>query len=344
MIVSVRISQKPETIKAGIMTKPAEDAQHSRKQRPVTFDPKLELFQDNLQLVTLTFGIVLYTDALFSENANAINACYDRFLSLCPESELRFYATENMRRHKPVTKRALAMLPTWLKPGAPPREYFAIELKNGQAYQDAPTFSFKVCGGEPGSTLRQSGQPNMVKMAFPAQWGSERSGDMLKLVQDLCSFFPFKSGLAGFSFECSRYASEASQSHAWAASMRHPGIDIPRIPEDGRALGQDGLKGVGWLTILGNYFVNLLGGVESIRRGLSNDIEILEVSHGVILRAGAAPALGDVNSADRLPLYREIYRLLASWIGLASERTLAFNLAENYVERTERWFKRLADE
>src|ERR1041385_5809116 len=79
----------------------------------------LELKEGGLRLVSVTFGVTLYTNAFFTEISKRVLGCLERFLQLCPPENLRFYATTNMRMHKPVTKRTLGMLETWLKPGAP---------------------------------------------------------------------------------------------------------------------------------------------------------------------------------------------------------------------------------
>ena len=72
-----------------------------------------------------------------------------------------------MRRHKPVTKSTLNMLSTWLKPGAPQREFIRLQLKGGEQYQDAPHWKFDVFGIEPKSKLYNKGNANIISVAFP---------------------------------------------------------------------------------------------------------------------------------------------------------------------------------
>ena len=185
----------------------------------------------------------------------------------------------------------------------------------------------------------------MLKMTFPSEWGVDKCEEMLALTKDICSYFPFQSGSAGFVFECSPYEEEESQTHAWKMSMRHRGIDISRIPEDASAVGQDAVKGVNWLTILGETFVKKLGGSQRIKKVLSREVEMIDAAKGIILKAGPAPAIGDVNRRDYLPAYQEVYRLVEPLMQPAIERSLAFNLAgEDDEEMTERWFKRFASE
>ena len=257
---------------------------------------------DGVRLVTLTVGMTLYMKAPLSKNAKGVLAIYDRFLSWCPKEALAFYATENMRRHKPISKSTFGMLPTWLKPAAPAREFIRLQLTDGEQYQDAPRHKFDAFGVEPKSKQFVLGHANLMSLAFPADSDAAAATTLRDRFLEICELMPFQSGHSGHSFECSKYASEQSQTHAWSLSMRHPGVDISRITDDAIAVGRDAVKGVGWLTALGGEFVSTLGGLPKIKRALPRDVELIELKGGVVLQAGSAPAIGDVNRSDKLPL------------------------------------------
>lgn len=167
---------------------------------------------------------------------------------------------------------------------------------------------------------------------------------MVSLVAELANVFPFTSGLAGFAFECSRYAKEDSETYAWQASMSHPGIDIVRLPVDAKAPGIDAVRGINWLTLVGAPIVQSLGGASRLQASLGSDIEVLDCRHGVVIKAGLRPAIGDVNRGDVLPLYRRVYRVLAAYVEVAARRSMSFHLTDDYVERTEAWYRRFQGE
>lgn len=307
----------------------------------------LELKEDGITLTALTFGINLY----FNESFYAIPAqtlqSFELFQKASAGMPLTLYANENMNEHKPVNKRVMGMLGTWLASDAPQRPFVALELKSSPTPQDAPHLKYQVWGDI-------TTQSNIISMAFPSAFGEEKADEMLALVVQLAEFIPFRSGLAGYSFECSRYAKRKSETHAWSTSMRHPGVDIVRIPVDAKALGKvrgevdskapvgsQGVKGVGWLTLLDASLCSELGGVAALRQKLPTPIEILECRHGVILKAGPKPELGDIDRGETLALYREIYKLLVPWISVSSDMSMAFQLAKDYVERTRAWYARL---
>jgi len=308
-------------------------------------DPaKFELRSDDGQLlVALGFGLTLYGSPPLSGDGKAVLDIYRRFLELCPKDALTFYASENMRQHKPIAKSTLNMLPTWLKPGAPAREMVSLQLKDGEQYQDAPRYNFQVFGMEKKSKMFKVGYASAISLGFPLEESGEFFTQMRDLFVAMCSVFPFRSGMAGLSFECSKYELETSQTHAWGLSMRHPGININRIVNDSMAVHTDAIKGVNWLTALSSEMVAGVGGAAKLRKALSREIEFIEVPHGIILQAGPAPAAGDLNRGDKLPLYRSVFQPLAPLVKVSAERTPSFNLSTDYEERTTQWFLRFED-
>jgi hypothetical protein len=304
-------------------------------QRPSGSPADLGLTHEGSRLVTLTMGINLYSGTSFYDCPAAVLGAWALFQKFCPPEQLKFYATETMTAHKPITKRVLNMPDTWLKPGAPRKAYVALELKSGAAYQDAPEFKYHIW------SVAASKQAKVLSLAFPADFAAERPAQMLELVQQLGESFPLVSGLAGYAFECSPYDKTRSEEYAWSASLRHPGIDIVRLPFDAKAPGTDAIKGVGWLTLVGGEMLKELGGLAGIRKKLPAEVGLSQVKHAVIVKIGAAPAMGDVNRGDILPLYRQVYALLAPRIAVAAERSMAFNLVDQFVEKTEQWYMRL---
>lgn len=307
-------------------------------------DDSLELVAaDQVRLVSLVLGLSAYTEAPFSSMSAGVLSIYDDFLSRVGKSAFRFYATENMRSHKPISKSTLTMLPSWLSGDAPSREYVSIEMKDGEQPQDAPHLKFQVHGIEAKSKLFQKGRGNAISMAIPVNEIAAGHAMLKELFIQVCSTLPVRSGTAGLVLECSRYDASASETHAWTTGMRMRGLDICRIPFDCQAVGVDGLKGVGWLTALGQPLVAQLGGIDRLKQGWPSAISVMETPHAVIIQAGESPQWGDVNQPDTLALYREVYKKVGSLIEVAGKRSMSFNLDEDYVERTEQWFMRLRD-
>jgi len=306
---------------------------------------ELDLVEDGLRLVSLTFTVTFFTDVMFSTIPDTVLGCFDRFKKFCPETRLKYYLTENMKQHKPVTPRALGMLRTWLKPGAPSREFIALELTDGEHPDAAPKFKFKVWGNEPNS-LKVAEDGNYVHMAFPPEWGLERTEEMFQLVIEIAGFFPYQSGLGGFGFECTRGKRRKAETFAWARSMRYRGIDIFVHPYDTLAVGKDAIKGVNWLTVLCDPFVDRLGGRAKLRKSLPKSVELFDLPRGLLLKAGTVPRLGDTNRQELLPEYKAVYKALAPLAEPGYDRTIMFlagDASRNYEPNTAAWQRRFAD-
>lgn len=295
------------------------------------------------RLVSVCCDGVLYTGQDLSAIPRSVLHIYEKFLSLCPPGVLRWYATENMTRHKACTPRALDMLRGWLRPGAPPRDVLSIELKDGARYDDASEHSFFVWGeeqGYPGYGV----DANVVRCAFPARWAMEKPGELLAFAVDACEHFPFHSGHAGFALSLSPYHQEKSDRAAWGLSIQHPGLDISRSVVDSVALRREGIKGVNWLTMLGREFADRLGGIKALRQQLTDSVGVLPVTAGVILQAGPAPLWGHVNRGELLPDYRSVYNAVASLQEPIIERYGALDLpGGDHRDKTKMWLRRFAN-
>jgi len=89
---------------------------------------------------------------------------------------LRQYATETMTKHKPLTPRALSMVPTWFGPKAPKSESYGIELTDAVPYNAAAATKIHITGRE----LTDAGRlesATLIRYVFPASWGIDRAGE-----------------------------------------------------------------------------------------------------------------------------------------------------------------------
>lgn len=306
----------------------------------------LELRIDDARVVSLVFGISLYTDKPFSSIRQSILDASDLFFSHCPQEQIKFYATETMKKHRPVTKKTFGMLKTWLAPDAPPREYVALELKDGDAFNWAPKHKLEFFGGEEGSTAFSKKNANLLRMAFPPEWGTERQQELYDLTCRLCTLLPAQSCQAGYAFECSPYWLKQGQNHAWSKSMRHRGINIHVTSKDIIATGQDGIRGVNWLTYICEDFAERIGGRTAAENAASEDVEVLPLGTGVLFKAGESPQIGDQNRRDFLPQYKEVFSILAPLTEEPIERSPTFTLLdrEGRAEKTGQWLGRFADD
>jgi len=94
-----------------------------------------------------------------------------------------------------------------------------------------------------------------------------------------------------------------------AVAHRFAGVEVNGFSTTS-VWAMDGIKSVNWLTILSEELVERVGGRKSLRRKLSTDIVFHELPKTLVLQAGPAPKMGDVNGVDELQLYREVAQTL----------------------------------
>ena len=67
-----------------------------------------------------------------------------------------------------------------------------------------------------------------------------------------------------------------------------------------------------WLTLLGAKLTTGLAGAKSLAKAVPKGVSVLTLGPGgVVIRAGEAPQVGNVNRNDLLPLYHAVGQLVA---------------------------------
>lgn len=297
--------------------------------------------EEGIRRASLVFSVNLFTNVSFMAMPDALLRCQEMFFELCPRQMLRFYATENMRKHRPVNSKVFGMLELWLKNPQAKEDIVALELKDGEDVLDAPKHSFKVYGRDRNARGKPDELANTLTFAFPPEFGVERADDMFELTRRLAEVFPYQSGCAGFAYQCSRYSPELGETFAWQKSMRYPEIDIVRSPQDRHAVEQNALKTIGWLTLVSDAFLNELGGAKAVEKMLGAGIDRIRVGGGLIFRIGAAPTLSDRNRGESAPDYKKLYIALRPLIERAREQSPWFATgSDDQDDQTEAWFRR----
>lgn len=82
-------------------------------------------------------------------------------------------------------------------------------------------------------------------------------------------------------------------------AQQFPGLEVDTMVHNFKRELLDHIKGVNWYTILGNQFVERLGGENLLNHAFSSrsDLETLNYDNGLIIRAGDYPQLGAQGEA-----------------------------------------------
>jgi hypothetical protein len=109
--------------------------------------------------------------------------------------------------------------------------------------------------------------------------------------------------------ELGRFPEKATETMG-AIRKRYPGLDLSD-PGSSQYVAKGAYKCVNWLTMIGAAGCESLGGVDALRSRFRAEVEVYKLSHGVLIRAGVAPDIGDTNRRRDLTLYRQVGNVLA---------------------------------
>ncbi|MER0240433.1 type VI immunity family protein [Fulvimarina sp. MAC8] len=171
-----------------------------------------------------------------------------------------------------------------------------------------------VIGGGARGTIGKP-RPSTISTYLPSRWLIEHREAYIEAVLRWCSRIKPLHGMSGLSMVRDMNSPPYSMrdTRAFPFLKRFPGLDYMDTAQFNLVTGgARGIRGVNWLTILGETYVDELGGEAAITMGLGSQAEITvhRFNGGVLIRSGDLPSLGDVN-AGRFP---EAYRPAAGLV------------------------------
>lgn len=145
-------------------------------------------------------------------------------------------------------------------------------------------------------------------ISLPLEWAAKNPGRFPEYVLGICKRLKPLSGYGGLGLLESPSLLTAVRWQALARKMgeRFPGLEI-EDRSGGSIWLRNGIKGVNWLTILGDRWVNEMGGLDYLKVRLGESFYFYPYEGGLMIQAGQKPQIGDVK-ANRWP---ELYVTLA---------------------------------
>ncbi len=139
-------------------------------------------------------------------------------------------------------------------------------------------------------------------------------GVLLQLATEAASRFPVLCGVAGHAATWNPHEKPTAfwEIHGWC--KRHLGLDV-QDPDAMAWQVLDGLPGTSWITVIGNSLADRLKiDLAALAAGpWKHGVTGAALAHGLILQAGPAPVLGDLNRDEFPWVYAEVARRLAPW-------------------------------
>ncbi len=182
-----------------------------------------------------------------------------------------------------------------------PRHFFTLEVADDPG---VPAFGFRYTEVDPARAAR----PSAVELTLPQ---ATDPGKLLALARRLPELGPFLVAVGGHAARWNPAHDRLAFAQIRVWCKRYLGLDVQALEEMAWRI-PDGLPGTSWLTLLGPALADRLKlDLDALAHGWSADVEATPVAGGLLLRAGAAPTLGDVNRGEFPAAYAEVARRLA---------------------------------
>jgi hypothetical protein len=266
----------------------------------------LQFFKDGTEYMKLCVDITAYWTGQAVAHRQGILDFHDRALRVIGQ-HLAFYETAQMKGSVPLDKQALDLVPEWTSRPQDDQEFVSVKLEGGTV-ADMPSDTALGFWSVP----FRGNRVGAIKAVLPAHTAA--NPDVLRnLAAGMIDGLALHSGHAGYSINWDyrgRYAPLCRRTMGRLA-RRFPGIDLPDVHAALMAV-PSGLKRINWLTFLGNDLCDRFGGIAKLRDALTDPaIDLHDSRHGVMITAGGAPGIGEVNRQERLAPYHAVGRVLA---------------------------------
>lgn len=255
------------------------------------------------ELVVPALAVTLYFRGQAASYAAGVESCLQSFLRDWG-GQLTWYADEDLGRFRPATPKRLSRPIERLRRRDKPMPFYAWTMSAGESFESPSAVGFQ-------SHVRaHDGALSFIRASFPpeAYAGDAGAARFVELVAQWSAMLPLTHGYAGFALNQSE---SDRQMRSWILpriSGRFPGFEIDDC--GGTALrGGHAIKGVNWLTLVSDPFLERLGGITSLRSRLDPAIEVRPIQgRGALFRLGSKPEAGDLALGQTLPLHRALAR------------------------------------
>lgn len=237
----------------------------------------------------------------------AVGQCIEEYLTLV-KPHLKRFGGEKMG----IKRFGRDTLPSLNEQIEPMGEYDFFELIMTGSEKDAEVSSYNL------KTLlngkRSYKEIGYISATFPLEFLEQQpSGFFQHFVHDWSKRLSPYHGYAGLGLIRSVGNADARRAEPliYPLLRRFPGLEIDK-PNFHSIYCVEGIKGINWLTILSDTFLQKLGGKETLRVQLGNEFLFYDYSGGTIIQSGDFPQIGDMQQNNIPKHYQKLYRLVKS--------------------------------
>ena len=272
--------------------------------------PELTFVDNAVPFARLCIDATFYWRGSMYDRGSSLAAAYRHALSAV-ESDIVYFETGSMAGAKKLKADSLGMVPFWLERAKRREDIYIMHLKAGNT-PDEPTDRAVYFMADEEDDV----PVGALKLSLPVSC-ADKPEQLLQTVLTVAGDLEFESGHCGYSLAWDDRGDGAPDAlvrmHHLAG--RYLGVDLYKVNTTLRAIqlsDAPGIKVVNWLTLLGGTIVSQLGGAKTVRDATGSSCALYSVGAGLLVRAGAAPTVGDCNRKDDVSALKSVGRALAS--------------------------------
>ncbi len=238
-----------------------------------------------------------------------VAACFKDYFNMCGD-QLNWATHPDSKQWHDLRKMKLTTPEDWFRDKQPgENDSWQFYYHGGDGFQEASHFCIRGLGSR--KWQADMGELSFLSAYLPLDWFDRRKDRLQDLVLSWCHRLKPYHGYAGIGIleSLDSITIRRHEKAVYALAKRFPGLEVDS-PVDHTLYLSKGIKGVNWLTVLGDAWVERLGGRDKLS-GLPRDaFPIYNYPGGIVIQAGVTPEIGDRNRRLKPQNYPRVARLL----------------------------------
>jgi hypothetical protein len=296
--------------------------------------PVARLARDpDVSVLRAALGLTLYLDDAMHWAREGALASLRAFLEHAPREGARWFTTSAMEAWEPLSDATLARIEEALAlpwDRVTPRHLLHVRVADETG---APSFGWQYREVD---GARRNGGASWLQVVLP---DTRAPDDLLHLAIGLGQEHPFLAGVGGYvgAFNPAEAPTAFQLLRAWC--RRYLGLEVQH-PDAAARYARAALPGTNWITMLGPALRDALPPTSDLASPWNEDVAVMPLAHGVLVRAGETPTLGDANTLLFPAAYAEVAHRLAP---LLPRSPPSFPQWDADAKETAAWMRRFVE-
>jgi len=263
---------------------------------------RLTYRKDGFVFMKPCLDVTLYWFGSLFDRVDGVLDFYEKCIEVL-DGSFTYYRTETMSAARAIKKDTLDLLPFWLRGTNSRRDIYMLFLESAAAPDEASDRAFAI---------NATPMRGYIQLILPVSTIAESVTAYLELARTLGQMVSCDFGQAGYAVHWNYLGrnQRGVLSAMNSLAPRYPGLDMS-YPLSTKYIAPKGIKCANWLTLLGPSYCQQLGGMSILKKKVDSAVVVHDAKDGVMIQAGPAPEIGDVNRQRNLPVYHEVGRLIA---------------------------------